>query len=125
VTLTAQDATVDHRSAASAAAAIHMHHEGSVIETPLGGFAGVDDVDGVAVVASEHGVVEWFPHDDQRLDDLAELSLAVAGTGWKVAVLVPSARMGEAHRALRGSPVTLQAWWPDGDAIRFGGPEVP
>lgn len=123
--LIAQAEMVDHRAAARAAVAMHQCREASVIETPLAGFAGVDGVDGVAVVAPEQGLVEWFPHDGQPFDDLVSLSRSVAGTGWRVGVIVPSARMGEAHRALRGAPVVLQPWWADGEAIRFGGPEVP
>jgi hypothetical protein len=117
--------TVDQRAAATAAAAMHQCHEASIIDTPLSGFTGVDGVGGVAVVAPEQGLVEWFPDDGQPLDDLVSLARSVAGTGWKVGVIVPSARMGEAHRALRGAPVVLQPWWADGEAIRFGGPEVP
>lgn len=118
-------ATIDHRSAALMAASIHLHYEGSVLEEPLSGFTGIDGLDGVAVVAPAQGVVEWFPHDDQPLADLAAVAGRIAGTGWSVGVIVPTGRMGEAHRALRGAPVTLQPWWRDGEAVRFGGPEVP
>lgn len=114
-----------HETAATTAASIHLYYEGSVIETPLAGFTGVPDVSGVAVMAPEQGVVEWFPHPAQDLGRLAALATETAATGWRVAVLVPSARMGEAHRALRGAPVTLQPWWTDGERVRFGGPEVP
>ena len=44
---------------------------------------------------------------------------------WTVRLLVHSARMGEAHRSLRGSPVTLQPWWHDGGSVHFGRPEIP
>ena len=114
-----------HRTAATTAASIHLHFEGSVIETPLAGFAGNPDLDGVAVVAPERGIVEWYPSDRQGLEPLAALSRASAGPEWQVMVIVPAARMGEAHRALRGSPVTLQPWWSDDEGVRFGGPEVP
>ncbi len=121
--LTTQRAT--HETAATTAASMHLYYEGSVIETPLAGFTGVADLSGIAVMAPEQGVVEWFPHPDQDLRPLASLAVETAGTGWRVAVLVPTARMGEAHRALRGAPVTLQPWWTDGERVRFGGPEVP
>jgi hypothetical protein len=117
--------STDHRTAAMAAASMHLHYEGSVMETPLGDFTGDDAIDGLAVVASTQGVVEWFPHDDQPLDALAAVVGRVVGTGWKVGVIVPSGRMGEAHRALRGAPVVLQPWWADDETVRFGGPEVP
>ncbi|OFW65915.1 MAG: hypothetical protein A2Z12_08005 [Actinobacteria bacterium RBG_16_68_21] len=114
-----------HHTAAATAASIHLHFEGSVVETPLAGFVGNPDLDGVAVVAPERGIVEWFPSDLQALEPLAAMSRASAGPEWQVSVIVPAGRMGEAHRALRGAPVTLQPWWFDDESVRFGGPEVP
>jgi hypothetical protein len=125
VVLTAPDTKAAHRSAASTAASIHLHYEGSVVETPLEKFTGLPGVEGVAVLAPEQGLVEWFPHQEQDLVVLAGLSESVVGAGWRIAVLVESQRMGEAHRAFRGSPVALQAWWQEGERVRFGGPEVP
>jgi len=116
--------TTDHRTAATTAASIHLHYEGSVIETPLSSFAGVSALEGVAVVAPERGLVEWFPAEDQALIALVAPSRSSAAD-WDVSVIVPAARMGEAHRALRGAPITLQPWWTDGESVRFGGPEVP
>lgn len=116
---------VDHRTAAMMSASIHLSFEDSVVESPLDEFTGFDGVDGVAVVAPAQGIVEWFPHDHQPLEQLAAAAHTVAGSGWAVGVIVPSGRMGEAHRALRGTPVMLQPWWPDGETVRFGGPEVP
>jgi hypothetical protein len=125
VLLTEATGQATHHTAASTAASIHLHYEGSVVETPLAGFTGRVDLDGVAVVAPERGIVEWFPSDGQALDALATVSRQAAGPEWHVSVIVPAFRMGEAHRALRGAPVTLQPWWPDADGVRFGGPEVP
>lgn len=116
---------ITHETAASTAASIHMHFEGSVVETPLGSFTGVDDVDGIAVVAPEQGVVEWFPHPEQDLGALRALADDVADRGWRICLIVPASAMGEAHTRLRGAALTLQPWWPDGDLVRFGGPEVP
>ena len=116
--------TTDHQAAATTAASIHLQYEGSVIETPLAAFAGVPALDGIAVIAPERGLVEWFPSETQALADL----VAPARTGsadWDVSVIVAASRMGEAHRALRGAPITLQPWWADGESVRFGGPEVP
>ncbi|HEX9977020.1 MAG TPA: hypothetical protein VGB41_00160 [Acidimicrobiia bacterium] len=123
--LTATTERATHHTAASTAASIHLHYEGSVIETPLAGFTGNADLDGVAVVAPERGIVEWFPSDLQRLEPLAAVSRTSTGPEWQLSVIVPASRMGEAHRALRGSPVTLQPWWVDQEGVRFGGPEVP
>jgi hypothetical protein len=124
VVLTVPARTATHQTAATMAASIHLHYEGSVIETPLAAFVGEPTLDGVAVVAPERGLVEWFPSGDQELAPLAAASKISSGD-WAVSVVVPSTRMGEAHRALRGSPVTLQPWWADGESVRFGGPEVP
>jgi hypothetical protein len=123
--LAAEVLSVDHRLAASAAASIHLQRESSVVETALGGFTGIGDIAGVAVLAPEQGIVEWFPDPAQHLDPLAPLASEAVGAGWRVTVLVPALRMGEAHRALRGTPVTLQPWWAEGERVRFGGPEVP
>jgi hypothetical protein len=116
---------VDHRRAASAAASIHLQRESSVVETALGGFTGIGDIAGVAVLAPEQGIVEWFPDPEQQLGPLAPLAAEAVGAGWRVTVLVPGLRMGEAHRSLRGTSVTLQPWWAEGERVRFGGPEVP
>ena len=117
--------TVTHATAASVAAAIHMHYEGEVVETPLASFAGSPGLEGIAVLAANQGLVEYFPASDQALPPIREAAAAASAAGWRVAVLVPSDRMGDAHSALRGCSLHLQAWWTDGDRICFGGPEVP
>ncbi len=117
--------TITHHVAATEAASIHMHYEGEVVETPLGSFVGVDGIDGVAVLAPNQGLVEFFPGDRQHLATLGPVAALVAASGWRVAVLVPTERMGDAHQSLRGFPLHLQSWWFDGDDVRFGGPEVP
>jgi hypothetical protein len=124
VALTATHTTTYHL-AASTAAAIHMHYEGEVVETPLAAFSGIPSLDGIAVLAPRQGVAEMFPADRQDLAALGPVATSIAARGWRVAVVVPAARMGEAHRRLRGVDLHLQAWWDDGDRIRFGGPEVP
>jgi hypothetical protein len=125
VVLTAPVGTIDHRAAATAAAWIHLHYEGSVLESPLSDATGIDDLAGMAIVAQRQGLIEWFPHEEQALDALAAPARAAAADGWTVGVVVPGIRMGEAHRDLRGAPVVLQPWWADGETVRFGGPEVP
>ena len=117
--------TITHHVAATEAASIQMHYEGEVVETPLGSFAGVEGIDGVAVLAPNQGLVEFFPGDRQQLATLGPVAALAAASGWRVAVLVPTERMGDAHMSLRGFPLHLQSWWPEGDHIRFGGPEVP
>ena len=117
--------TITHQTAATAAASIHMHYEGEVVETPLGSFTGIDGLDGVAVLAPHQGLVEFFPGDQQPLSNLGPIAASVVASGWRVAVLVSTGRMGDAHRSLRGFPLQLQSWWADGDRICFGGHEVP
>jgi hypothetical protein len=107
-----------------AAAATHRGR-GPVVTTPLSAITGSSPLDAPSVVVPEANEVECFPLAD---DDLADLRAPLRGlfaTGWRITVLVAAARMGEAHRALRGVPVTLQPWWEDDGAVRFGGPEVP
>lgn len=116
--------TITHHTAATAAASVHMHYEGEVVQTPLDAFTGIGGLDGVAVLAPRQGVVEFFPSERQPLSSLGPIAASVTAEGWDVVVLVPSPRMGDAHHALRGFPVHLQAWWDDGDRICFGGPEV-
>ena len=116
--------TITHHSAATAATSIHMHYEGEVVQTPLASFVGKPSLDGVAVLAPRQGLVEIFPADGQPLSGLGPVAAEVAASGWRVAVLVHSSRMGDAHRFLRGYPLHLQSWWEDGDRVCFGGPEV-
>lgn len=116
--------TVTHQTAATTAASIHLHHQGEVVQTPLGSFAETPGVAGLAVLVPQQGLAEFFPADDQPLSTLGPIAATAAATGWDVAVLVPSERMGDAHRELRGFPLVLQAWWDEGDRICFGGPEV-
>ena len=116
---------ITHQTAATVATSIHMHYDGEVVETPLGSFIGIEELDGVAVLAPNRGLVEFFPGDRQPLSTLGPIATSAAASGWQVAVLVPAERMGDAHSSLRGFPLRLQSWWADGDRICFGGPEVP
>ena len=96
---------VTHRTAATTAASIHLHYEGAVVETPLAGFTGVVAIStGWRWWRPSRGSGRVVPRMPSRILAATGAGLAgsVAGTGWKVAVLVPAGRMGEAHRALRG-----------------------
>lgn len=117
--------TITHHAAATAATSLHMYHEGEVVQTPLRSFADDGALDGVVVIAPQQGLVELFPADHQGLGELRPVASEALAQGWRVAVLVRAERMGEAHAALRGTPAHLQAWWPDGEQVRFGGPELP
>jgi hypothetical protein len=79
-----------------------------------------------------HGIVA---HEENRIECViprdADVSFYVATldglarAGWDVWVLVPTARLGSAHRHLRGVAVTLQPWWDTGTGVFFGRPEIP
>jgi hypothetical protein len=96
----------------------------TVVETPLAEASGVEEAPGAAVVAADFGTVECVA--DGHLPAAARAVRHLSAAGWEVSLLVPSALVGEAHRLLRGVPVSLQPWWlgPDDD-VCFGAPEVP
>jgi hypothetical protein len=118
---------ITERSPATAAAAAAYAGMGcTVVETSLAAASGLDGVPGAAVIAADLGIAECVlgPGVDPAL--LGPGIEMLAAGGWDVTVLVPSARIGEAHAALRGRPARLQPWWPDGDdSVHFGAPEVP
>lgn len=95
----------------------------TMVEMSLATLTGVA-ARGLALLAAEDGIVECVVEGD--LGPLVTASRRISADGWKVAVLVPSRRMGEAHAVLRGAPVRIQPWW-DGadDSVLFGVPEVP
>ena len=76
------------------------------------------------VVAVEDRTAELVI-DDGPFEALARAVSALAARGWDVVTLVPSARNGEAHRALRGTPCRLQTWWLEDSNVRFGALERP
>lgn len=83
------------------------------------------DVPGRSVVAPDLGVVECVVDDDEAVADIGPAVSRLAAAGWAVTVLVPSARLGEAHRDLRGRPAMLQGWWIEDGSPHFGGHEIP
>ena len=98
----------------------------TVVETSLAAACGLDGVPGAAVLAADLGIAECVLGDDVDPGDLGPGIEILAAGGWAVTVLVPAARVGEAHAALRGRPARLQPWWPGRrDAVHFGAPEVP
>jgi len=76
-------------------------------------------------VAGTQRIVEIVVDGEPECELLAPAVWALAARGWQVAALVPLPRLGEAHRALRGSPCLLQPWWLDGDTVQFGHSETP
>jgi hypothetical protein len=98
----------------------------TVVETAFADLVDAPGVGGAAVIAADSGVVECVLEDGTDPAELASGIARLAAAGWAVVALVPLARLGEAHRALRRSPARLQPWWLDPrDGICFGAPEVP
>lgn len=118
----AVDTTVTRR-VADAAVEAWTRSGTTMVEMTMSGLTGVA-ASGLALVAAEEGIVECVVEGD--FGPIVTASRRIAADGWKVAVLVPSARMGEAHRVLRGAPLRIQPWWSGADgSILFGVPEVP
>ena len=77
-----------------------------------------------SVVVAADRVVELVL-DDGPFEAVGPAVWALAARGWDVVALTPASRVGEAHRALRGTPCRLQPWWTDAAAVRFGKFETP
>lgn len=61
---------------------------------------------------------------DGMLSDLRP-AIGVLAVDADVVVLVAAARMGDAHRFLRGTECVLQPWWRTDGVISFGATELP
>lgn len=124
--LTASGRSVAADPILAAAAQSYTRRGCTVVETSLAAAAGIDGIPGPALLAADLGIAECPLADDVDPGALAPGIDRLAATGWEVTVLVPTRRMGEAHRALRGRQARLQPWWRDEDAAMcFGTPEVP
>lgn len=62
---------------------------------------------------------------DRSFSGLVGSIETLASQGWEVVVLLPLQDLGEAHRQLRGSSVSLQGWWIDEAEVRFSRPQTP
>lgn len=113
---------------ARAVVAVYAVRGGQVLEIPLLEIVqvsvGADVATVRSVVAVEDRVVELVV-DDRPFEALAPSVWALAARGWGVVVLTPARRNGEAHRALRGTPCRLQAWWLEDLTVCFGKFETP
>jgi hypothetical protein len=78
-----------------------------------------------AVVAPKMRTVEVVLDDDSDPDSLIDVAWVLNDRAWKLNVLVGLERLGEAHTALRGAPLTLQGWWYEADSLRFAAFERP
>ncbi len=126
--VTALEARTETDVVADAAASIHSARGNQVLDIPLLEMVHVALAADVAtthsVIAVEERTVELVV-EDGPFEALAPAVWALAARGWEVVTLLPSARSGEAHRALRGSPCRLQSWWMDEDRVCFGPFERP
>lgn len=111
------------------ALAIYGAHLERAIQVPLGDMVDCDvaiDVARLAVVAAgDKRVAEIMVDETVVCEQLAPALWSLADQGWKATIVVPAARMGEAHFALRGLPCRLQAWWDDDANVCFGAYEKP
>lgn len=78
-----------------------------------------------AIVAHRDRMVEVVLDDESEPDALIDVAWVLDDRSWKLNVLVGLDRLGEAHTALRGAPLSLQGWWFDDDAVRFAAFERP
>ena len=111
------------------ALAIYRAHLDRAVEVPLGDMVdreiGVDAARLFVVAATDNRVAEIMIDETVVCGQLIQSVWSLAEQGWTTTVVIPAARMGEAHHALRGLPCRLQAWWEDGSTIFFGGYERP
>lgn len=109
--------------------AIYRAHLDRAVQVSLGEMVDRDvpvDVAGLTVVAAgDARVAEIMVDETVVCQQLTQSIWSLADQGWQTVVVVPAARMGEAHFALRGVPCRLQAWWDDGSTICFGSHETP
>lgn len=78
----------------------------------------------VAVIEQRHLIECVFDTFSDLICASADLERLLCKQ-WQVQVLVPLARLGEAHRSLRGLPLKLQGYWLDLGQVRFGAEETP
>ena len=109
--------------------AIYRAHLDRAIEVPLGDMVdreiSVDAARLSVVAATDSRVAEIVIDESVVCGQLIQSVWSLAEQGWTTTVVVPAARMGEAHYGLRGLPCRLQAWWEDGSTIFFGAYEKP
>jgi hypothetical protein len=109
--------------------AIYRAHLDRAIEVPLGDMVdraiGIDAARLSVVAATDSRIAEIMIDETVVCGQIVQSVWSLAEQAWNVTVVVPAARMGEAHFALRGVPCRLQAWWEDGSTVCFGGYERP
>lgn len=81
--------------------------------------------DEASVVVSDECCLDWILASHADPGSHRPIFRRLAADGWRVHVLVPLDRLGDAHRGLRGAEVMLQGWWTDDGGVHFGRPEIP
>ena len=123
VSLIGTDRVVDR------ALAIYGAHLERAVETSLGEMVDrevpVDVARLAAVAAGDSRIAEIMIDETVVCQQLTQAVWSLADQGWQTVVVVPAARIGEAHFALRGVPCRLLGWWEDGSTICFGSHETP
>ena len=123
VSLIGTDRVVDR------ALAIYRAHLDRAIEVPLGDMVDREismDVARLSVVAAgDSRVAEIMVDETVICAQVTPAIWSLVDQGWQATIVVPAARMGEAHASLRGVPCRLQSWWEDSSGIAFGPFERP
>jgi hypothetical protein len=78
-----------------------------------------------APVIITDGRLDWVLPPNGQPGDHVSLFRRLAADEWTIHILLPLEALGEAHRALRTTPVFLQGWWADEGGVQFGRPEIP
>ena len=103
---------------------VYARRHEPVVESWLAEMAGVPVTDALGflscVAAIDRRIVEIVLAPSAGLAGLASAIWHLAASGWRVVILAPAPRMGDAHIALRGTPCTLQPWWIEGEGVAFG-----
>jgi hypothetical protein len=78
------------------------------------------------VITPDSNTVEIVTGGDTDLGTLGRSCLVLEDEGWRVVALVPLGRLGTAHTLCRASGIArLQPYWPQGETVVFGSPEIP
>ncbi|MGA9597455.1 MAG: hypothetical protein WBV06_14945 [Acidimicrobiia bacterium] len=109
--------------------AIYRVHLERAIEVPLGDMVdreiSLDAARLSVVAAGDSRTAEIVVDQTVQCAELTTALWSLEDQGWRATVVVPTARLGEAHTALRGVPCRLQGWWEDSTGICFGSHELP
>ena len=77
-------------------------------------------------ICADSSEVDVYVGGSEELDTLASILGGMSEDEHRVTVVVPLARLGEAHLACRSTTIArVQAYWRAGDSVAFGQAEIP